>query len=253
MQLRRRSPSVGPRREYVPPARYDFRDDRVVREEAEYYNRRAQERSFPGEAYHGATRDWAIVDVPPGTERVQMDGIGGASQEVTWQRYNGVRRSKFMPDGGDDFAVVGPQDFGPPDRRRYVGMHDKRENMWTEITKDLVVKEALEQAGYDFEETEYFYYVIAYLRYVSCRIVMFPFMGLLTASQEDVRRLVELSEDIRTARRERIREMEWEERHPAPKMLPPPPGPPPRQDWDEERIVEREVVYDGRPTRRYLK
>jgi hypothetical protein len=36
-----------------------------------------------------------------GTKRVTMDGIGGGSQEVTWQRYNGVRRSKFITEGDE--------------------------------------------------------------------------------------------------------------------------------------------------------
>lgn len=40
-------------------------------------------------------------------------------------------------------------------------------DLWTEITKDLVVGDAIRQLGYDFEETEYFFYVLQYLRYVS--------------------------------------------------------------------------------------
>jgi hypothetical protein len=40
--------------------------------------------------------------------------------------------------------------------------------MWTEVTKDLVIKEAIEEMGYEYEETEEFFYVIEYLRYVSC-------------------------------------------------------------------------------------
>ena len=39
--------------------------------------------------------------------------------------------------------------------------------MWTEVTKDLVIKEAIEEMGYEYEETEEFFYVIEYLRYVS--------------------------------------------------------------------------------------
>lgn len=39
--------------------------------------------------------------------------------------------------------------------------------MWTEITKDLVVREAIERLGYEYEETEYFFYVMEYLKYVS--------------------------------------------------------------------------------------
>lgn len=42
----------------------------------------------------------------------------------------------------------------------------KPKEMWTEVTKDLVSREAIEKAGYTFEETEDFYYVMEYLRYV---------------------------------------------------------------------------------------
>lgn len=154
----------------------DPRDERDIREEAEYYNRRAAERGYVGEGYNGATRDWAIVDVPPGTSRVHMDGVGGGSQEVTWQRYNGVRRSKFIADGdefGAEYGGAGAMVPAAPGGtgRRYEGMKDKTEGLWTEITKDLVVKEAIKEAGYDFEETEDFFYVIAYLKYVSTPFV----------------------------------------------------------------------------------
>ena len=136
------------------------------------------ERAYIGEGYSGATKDWAIVDVPPGTSRVQMEGVGGASQEITWQRYNGVRRSKFTAD--EDVFVAGVsrvredermlakpdhRDLDTRDRgRRFVA--EKEDVMWTEITKDLVIKEAIEEMGYDYEETEFFFYVMVYLRYV---------------------------------------------------------------------------------------
>lgn len=42
-----------------------------------------------------------------------------------------------------------------------------KKDMWTEVTKDLVIKEAIDEMGYDYEETEDFFYVIDYLRYVS--------------------------------------------------------------------------------------
>lgn len=38
--------------------------------------------------------------------------------------------------------------------------------MWTEITKDLVSKDAIEYMGYAYEETGEFFYVMDYLRYV---------------------------------------------------------------------------------------
>lgn len=59
-------------------------------------------------------------------------------------------------------------------------------------------------------------------------------------------RLVELTEDIKRDRRERIREIQAErefiERPRRPLALPPAPPP-----WDEERVVEREVIYDRGP------
>jgi hypothetical protein len=139
-----------------------------------------------------------LVDVPPGTSRVRMDGIGGGAQEVSWQRYNGARRSRFIADGQDFVAYP---DF--EDRRDYARPPERipepppappreepkttsleisiRENdrggsssteivkkekekkpkeMWTEITKDLVLKEAIEEMGYGYEETEYYFYVM---------------------------------------------------------------------------------------------
>ena len=151
-----------------------------------------------GEAWNGATKDWGIVDVPPGTRRVQMDGIGGGSQEITWQQYNGVRRGRFMTADQEYDAEfeTGRKSLPPPEpekpreevretridiRERDVprtgGELIKRDEvyratppkeMWTEITKDLVTKEAIEEMGYAYEETEPFFYVMDYLKYVCC-------------------------------------------------------------------------------------
>jgi hypothetical protein len=43
----------------------------------------------------------------------------------------------------------------------------KRKGMWTEVTKDLVVKEAIERRGYDYDESDDFFYIKDYLSYVS--------------------------------------------------------------------------------------
>jgi hypothetical protein len=169
-------------------------------EESDYITSRVERRGRMGESWNGATRDWTIVDVPPGTERVRMDGVGGAATDVTWQRYNGVRRAKFIPER--DGTVVSSssaqasdteikiRDRGRDRERLSVQIYDKdrevdvdkvtdrrivrapaqpskRNEMWTEITKDLVVREAIDQVGYDYEETEWFFYVMQYLRYVS--------------------------------------------------------------------------------------
>ncbi|KAI0435684.1 hypothetical protein F4803DRAFT_557743 [Xylaria telfairii] len=250
---RRRAHSAAPRPEW---------DD-----EAEYITSKIDSRGRMGEAYHGATKDWTIVDVPPGTERVKMDGVGGGGAEVTWQRYNGVRRSKFIPEREDSPSsslVPAPVLSEPPRessrerlsvqiydskrrdreleveevRDRRISIRDgdrhqtrKRDGMWTEITKDLVNREAIDRLGYDYEETEWFFYVMQYLRY------------------EDVLELVDLTEDIRRARKRRsTREYEedrygYHRRHHHRHT--------PWDKADDERIVEREVIYDSAPPRFY--
>lgn len=224
---RRRSMSARPeRRENKEMVRVDIRESsgrererdfgRIGRDEdeADYYERKVNERAVIGEAYNGATKDWAIVDVPPGTERVQMDGIGGGSQEITWQKYNGVRRSKFNPqrereqerererveekieirentrprETSTSLEIDisrGPRqerERGPVYEREYERIEETSDrrvgfprappkqrmgDLWTEITKDLVERDAIQELGYDYEETEFFFYVLQYLRYVS--------------------------------------------------------------------------------------
>jgi hypothetical protein len=193
---RQRSVSARPReRERV---RVELKEDEA---EADYYARKTEERGYIGEAYNGATRDWAIVDVPPGTERVRLDGVGGGGQEITWQKYNGVRRSKFIPErerererieikeseprhesGGLQIEISSRsrREGGKTYEREYErieessdrrvglprGPKTRTEGLWTEITKDLIIKDAIESLGYDYEETDYFFYVMEYLHYV---------------------------------------------------------------------------------------
>ena len=68
--------------------------------------------------------------------------------------------------------------------------------------------------------------------------------SLTVPFQEDVLELVELSEDIRRDRRQRIREIQWERERLNDRRD--------RRPWDEERVVEREIIYEGRKPGRYL-
>lgn len=170
-------------------SRYDdrvgSRYDDPVAAEADYYNRKVSSRGYPGEAYNGATKDWGLVDIPPGTQRVAMDGVGGGRQELTWDRYAGDRHGKFYTgdrvyeqDWGRERNGYGPP-LPPPERQRAgddinidIRINEEtsrgktKDKMWTEITKDLVIKEAIEERGYEYEETDDFFYVMVYLRYV---------------------------------------------------------------------------------------
>ena len=178
-------------------------------EEGEYITRKIDSRGYPGEAWHGATRNWGIIDVPPGTERVRMDGAGGGATDTQWTKYSGVRRTQFIPERDEaprpapqepprerqrgrnrgDVEVDVDVDVWDRDRRLEVDVDididrraDRRyarppapppppappsKEMWTEISKDLVVKEAIEEMGYEYEDTPMFLYVMKYLRYVS--------------------------------------------------------------------------------------
>ncbi|KAI1907178.1 hypothetical protein LOZ64_005985 [Ophidiomyces ophidiicola] len=209
---------------------HDHRDRADIMAEADHYNRRATVSSSIGEAYNGATRDWATIEVPPGTKRVTLDGVGGASQEISWQRYNGLRRSKFRTDGEEYCSDFGFELDNADIGRRYAGLR-KPERLWTEITKDLVVKEAIEKVGYEYEETEEFFYVFSYLRY------------------DDVAHLVRLSDEFRHARRERIREIQAERaiKH-APLALPAPPIHSTTvlidRSANEDRVSEHDLVIE---------
>jgi len=235
-----------------------------VNEEAEYITSKIDSRGRHGEAWHGATRDWAIIDVPPGTERVRMDGVGGGATDTSWTKYSGVRRTKFIPERDDaPVPLPAPREPSPQPTRRHESTTWDREreieidisrnraaarpqpqpskDMWTEISKDLVVREAIERMGYDYEDAADFFYVMEYLQY------------------DDVLRLVEMSKDIRRRRKERVRDIQWEreiqddwersrhrhhhDHHHDHHFHP----------WDNERVVEREVIYDDRrPVRGYL-
>lgn len=163
---RRRAHSAAP----FPVRGYD-----PVRDEAEEIVTKIDSRGRVGEAYHGATRDWTIVDVPPGTERVRMDGAGGASAEVSWKKYSGVRRTRFIPDRDDDVVDDSPRKSRDSLSVRIVDTKksDRRVSVrpppvptletWTEITMDLVNREALKRMGYPFEQRPPFFYVMQYL------------------------------------------------------------------------------------------
>lgn len=84
----------------------------------------------------------------------------------------GVRRSERREEEEvRELAIIDTRDKG----RRFEAEKSKKDRMWTEITKDLVSEEAIKEVGYEFEETDEFYYVMEYLRYVSACLLLPPF------------------------------------------------------------------------------
>lgn len=96
--------------------------------------------------------------------------------EISWQQHPRVApdpryyppSEEYSSDSELDDGQVGPG-------RRYIGMKDHRDRMWTEITKDLVVRDAVERFGYEYEETDSFFYIFSYLHYV--RLFSVPVSG----------------------------------------------------------------------------
>lgn len=118
-----------------------------------------------------------------------MDGVGGGSTDTSWTKYSGVRRTQFIPER-DDAPAPAPRAPSPKpaprpresvtwDREREIQIDIERnkdrrpsrpppaKDMWTEISKDLVAREAIEQMGYEYEDSPMFFYVMEYLQYVS--------------------------------------------------------------------------------------
>ncbi|KAE8157042.1 hypothetical protein BDV40DRAFT_61543 [Aspergillus tamarii] len=215
-------------------------DEHEVLEEV-YGRPRELERSLRETTPKLAGDDWAIISAAPKTEReALLDEISHGPREPALKD----KKPKFTvseerhSESDPDFArgKVG---------RRYIGMKDQRNGLWTEITKDLVVKEAIERSGFEYEETVSSYYVFSYLQF------------------EDVSALVDLSEDIRRARRRRIQEIHRERSSMPPPAPPPPPAAmpgqpplmldrpmsPPFRPREERRMKQRELLDDrrGRP------
>ncbi|EGX92354.1 hypothetical protein CCM_03726 [Cordyceps militaris CM01] len=157
-----------------------------------------------------------LVDVPPGTERVRMDGAGGARTDTTWSKYSGERRTKFVPD-----VAAAPKTTPPSrsrERRMSVAVVDRdleidiesrrrrhrsrsrpkvvapppppREK-WTQVSRTVVSREAIERLGYPYQEARDYFYIQTFL------------------PSDAVSDLIDLSAEIRRARRRGTqREME---------------------------------------------
>ncbi|KAL3468597.1 hypothetical protein BJX64DRAFT_246330 [Aspergillus heterothallicus] len=185
---------------------------REVIEEEDYYRRR-EPKQFSYSSPSSDTMDgWAIVQAPKmkHTEKDLVD----IREEMRPPKQK-HRRPKLEEREERDLKVSGNPPRGKVGRR-YIGVKDSKERLWTEITKDLVVKEAIEHAGYEYEEMDSFYYIFSNLH------------------PDEVSDLIEDSDEIRRARRRRLQEIRRERasvppsRRASAKPVAPPPPPPER-------------------------
>lgn len=92
------------------------------------------------------TDEWSVVHAPSKEDAVEMTGALNLVE------------------------VASKDDSDKEAGRKRIGaqvVKERRDERWTEITKDLVVREAIERLGYEFEETRTFYYIFSYLEPVS--------------------------------------------------------------------------------------
>lgn len=91
---------------------------------------------------------WSMVGAPAKNEAVEMSGA--------------LQVAEVAPRGVMDKEIDRDRD-----RIEAQVVKGRRDERWTEITKDLVVREAIERLGYEFEETRFFYYIFSFMKQVS--------------------------------------------------------------------------------------
>lgn len=87
--------------------------------------------------------------------------------EIGWPSQPAGRKMKYLREQEESSSEESSEDEkATPYLKSQNQPPNQKDRLWTEITKDLVVREAIERAGYEYEETEQFYYIFAYLHYV---------------------------------------------------------------------------------------
>lgn len=119
-------------------------EEEIVVHETRYVPR-IRSRSATGDPRAGPG-EFSTVRAPAKNEAVEMSGALQAVEVAP----------KGLMDEGIDRDRIGAQ-----------VVKERQDERWTEITKDLVVREAIERLGYEFEETTLFYYIFSFMKQVS--------------------------------------------------------------------------------------
>ncbi|KAJ6155552.1 hypothetical protein N7470_006118 [Penicillium chermesinum] len=156
-------------------------------EEVEIHERSSRTRPRGNGHVRDSLDEWSVVRAPSKEDAAEMSG--------------GLDIVEVAPRGASSADSHSEGDDEETEQSEHTGTQvskDRDDERWTEITKDLVVREAIERLGYEFEETRRSYYIFSFLE------------------SHDIDELVELSDVIRKARRRRIREMQRERAMPIP-------------------------------------
>ena len=123
-----------------------------IEEKHSSHTKRSQPRSLADDSPKDAKDDWSVVHAPSKAEAMEMSGALDIVEVAP--KHSSEPEIEVEE---DESEVASPNPKDPKEHR------DER---WTEITKDLVVREAIERLGYEFEETRMFYYIFSYLESV---------------------------------------------------------------------------------------
>ncbi|KAJ5573680.1 uncharacterized protein N7459_008107 [Penicillium hispanicum] len=179
-----------------------------IDEKLSIHEKRSGRRSHAGDDTKDVTDEWSVVHAPSKAEAIEMTGALDIVEVAPKDASE------------DEVEVIEEEHEG---HARPQVSKERRDERWTEITKDLVVREAIEHIGYEFEETRMYYYIFSYLE------------------PGEIDELIELSDEIRQARRRRIREMHRERASVPPRRMSLVDRLPPRPRLGgERRIRERE-------------
>lgn len=141
-----------PSRREVPRG-FDIEEDEIEEEIKILKKKRSKHRSPLEKISKDTTDEWSVVHAPK-EEPVEMTG----ALEVL----------EVAPKGSleEDLEIRG--------RVEQQVVKERRDERWTEITKDLVVRGAIERLGYEFEETTTFFYIFSFLEPVSLLLCFSP-------------------------------------------------------------------------------
>lgn len=128
------------------PRGFEVEKDIEEEEEIEVYEKRTTPRSTAGLS-KGTTDEWSTADTPSKIDAAEMSGA--------------LSVIEVAPKHAVEEELERDMDIGQQVEKEH------RDERWTEITKELVVREAIERLGYEFEETRKHYYVFSFLEQVS--------------------------------------------------------------------------------------
>lgn len=142
-------------------SRHRQRREIVEEDEIDMRETRSKPRSVMGDYKKERIDDWSVVHVPAKKEPLRMPGSLDFVEMVP--KAGSVKESVKEPTEESDITEVEIEQRS----RRATPENRQRRQRWTEISKELVVRDAIERYGYEFEEMTQFYYIFSHMEPVS--------------------------------------------------------------------------------------